>query len=88
MRKTLAHNLRHERSLRKVSQEQLADLCGLHRTYIGGIERCERNITLATLEKIAEALGVNPINLLKEAQASLLGFGRMMVECGDVRRCA
>lgn len=68
LRKTLAHNLRHERSLRKVSQEQLADLCGLHRTYIGGIERCERNITLATLEKIAEALGVNPVNLLKESQ--------------------
>ncbi len=68
LRKTLARNLRHERSIRKVSQEQLADLCGLHRTYIGGIERCERNITLATLEKIAEALGVNPINLLKESQ--------------------
>jgi transcriptional regulator with XRE-family HTH domain len=68
LRKTLAYNLRHERSLRKVSQEQLADLCGLHRTYIGGIERCERNITLATLEKIAEALGVNPVNLLKESQ--------------------
>lgn len=67
MRQTFARNLRRERSLRGLSQEQLADVCGLHRTYIGGIERCERNITLATLERIAHALEVNPVALLKDS---------------------
>jgi len=68
LKHTLAKNLRHLRSVRHVSQEQLADVCGLHRTYIGGIERCERNITLGTLERIADALGVDPVNLLMEVQ--------------------
>ncbi len=41
------------------SQEQFADLCGLDRTYIGGIERGERNVSLANIEKIAKALRVS-----------------------------
>lgn len=64
----LSKNLRRERSLRRLSQEQLADICGLHRTYIGGIERCERNITIATLERISNALGVSPLTLLKDPE--------------------
>ena len=47
--------LRKERNL---SQEQLADLAGVHRTYIGMIERAEKNITLHNIEKIANALKV------------------------------
>ena len=47
------HKLRKERNL---SQEQLADLAGVHRTYIGMIERAEKNITLCNIEKIANAL--------------------------------
>lgn len=47
--------LRKERNL---SQEQLADLAGVHRTYIGMIERAEKNITLCNIEKIADALKV------------------------------
>lgn len=50
------------RMLRKekgLSQEDFADLCGLHRTYIGAIERGERNISLENIEKIARALGVS-----------------------------
>ena len=39
-----------------ISQEDLADLAGLHRTYIGGIERCERNVSIDNIEKIARAL--------------------------------
>lgn len=64
LRQAIAKSLRQERSLRGISQEELADICGLHRTYIGGIERCERNITIATLERIATALSVNPVELL------------------------
>ena len=41
-----------------VSQEEFADLCGLDRTYIGGIERGERNTSLVNIEKIAKALKV------------------------------
>lgn len=48
--------LRRERHL---SQEQLADLANLHRTYIGMIERAEKNITLRNIEKIANALKVS-----------------------------
>jgi len=48
-----------------ISQEELADRCGLHRTYIGGIERAERNITIATLEQLAEGLGVQPGELVQ-----------------------
>jgi len=39
-----------------LSQEQLADLAGVHRTYIGMIERAEKNITLCNIERIAKAL--------------------------------
>ena len=50
------------RSIRKkqqLSQDELADQCGLHRTYIGAVERGERNITLINAEKIANALQVS-----------------------------
>lgn len=50
------------RSVRKeqqLSQDELADQCGLHRTYIGAVERGERNITLINAEKIANALQVS-----------------------------
>ncbi len=43
-------------------------MCNLHRTYIGGIERGERNITLETLQAIAETLKISPSELLKEKE--------------------
>lgn len=46
------------------SQESFADACGLHRTYIGGIERGERNVSFTNIIRIAAALGVRPSELL------------------------
>ena len=55
-RKILADNIKAYRKAKGLSQEELADQCGLHRTYIGSVERCERNVTLGTLELLAQAL--------------------------------
>ncbi len=57
--------VRQERVKRELSQEQLAELAGVHRTYIGMIERAEKNITLENIEKIANALKVKPEDLLR-----------------------
>ncbi|HPJ81975.1 MAG TPA: helix-turn-helix transcriptional regulator [Saccharofermentans sp.] len=48
-----------------ISQEELAEKAGVHRTYIGMIERGEKNITLKSLSKIAVALGINTSYLLE-----------------------
>jgi len=62
--RTLSDNLRRLRGEHKLSQEALAERCGLHRTYIGSIERGERNATLSSLEAIAMSLGVPVASLL------------------------
>jgi transcriptional regulator with XRE-family HTH domain len=66
MTSILAANVRRLRLERGWSQEVCAEHCGLHRTYIGAVERGERNITISTLEKIAAAFKVTPIDLLTE----------------------
>jgi transcriptional regulator with XRE-family HTH domain len=48
-----------------VSQEEFADRCGLDRTYIGGIERGERNVSLANIEKLAKALHISLSELFR-----------------------
>jgi len=53
---TLSEKIRSRRKEIKLSQEELAERCDLHRTYIGSVERGERNVTLSTLEVIAKAL--------------------------------
>ncbi len=57
--------VRHLRKKRGWSQEELADACGLHRTYVGAVERGERNISLVNIVAFAHALGVKPANLLE-----------------------
>lgn len=58
-------NLRAYRKRRGFSQEDFADKLGVHRTYMGGIERGERNLTLKSVEKIAGKLELEPLTLLK-----------------------
>lgn len=66
MTRILADNIRTFRKMKGLSQEGLAEMCHLHRTYVGSVERGERNVTLSTLEVIAEALGVSVPELLTE----------------------
>ena len=64
--KIIGNNIRQLRLEKKMSQEELAYKAKVHRTYIGHLERAERNVSISTLEKISEALGIKPIDLLKE----------------------
>ena len=66
LQKVVGRNLRRYRLERGYSQEAFADFMGVHRTYMGGVERGERNLTLQTLERIAEYLGVDPLKLLTD----------------------
>lgn len=64
LRKLVASNVREKRKLLGLSQEVFADQCGLHRTYVGAIERAERNVSLDNIVKIAVALELEPWQLL------------------------
>ena len=57
--------LRKRRHKLGVSQEEFADLCGLDRTYVGGIERGERNVALVNIEKLARALKMSLSELFR-----------------------
>ena len=59
LQKHFGERVRELRKQKELSQESLALLCGLDRTYIGGVERGERNISLLNIQKIAVALGVS-----------------------------
>lgn len=66
LRHVLAKNMRLLRNDLGLSQEELAHKAKLHRTYIGMIERSERNLSIDNIEKIAHALGVRPYQLLMD----------------------
>lgn len=59
-----AVNVRNHRISKNISQEKLAELAGLHRTYISAVEREKRNISIENIEAIAQALDVEPYTLL------------------------
>lgn len=71
LRGVLAENIKTFRKKKGASQEELAELCGLHRTYIGSVERHERNVTLSTLEVLAATLGVTVPELLTDRKSPL-----------------
>ena len=61
----LGEAIRHVRESLGYSQEDLADKSGLHRTYIGGVERGERNVGYINLQKISKALDIDISSLLR-----------------------
>lgn len=65
LQRTVGENLRAYRRARDLSQEAFADVLGVHRTYLGGIERGERNLTLKAVERYAERLQIDPLTLLQ-----------------------
>jgi transcriptional regulator with XRE-family HTH domain len=67
-RNHFALNLRRAREKLGLSQEALADAAGLHRTYVGSVERGERNISIDNIDRLALALGVSPASLLEEPE--------------------
>lgn len=58
--------LRAVRREHRISQERLADLAGLHRTYVSSVERGERNVTIETVQKLAESLEVTMAELMPD----------------------
>ena len=65
LQRRVGENLRRYRQARNLSQEAFADVVGVHRTYMGGLERGERNLTLRSLERIAEIIETDPLDLLQ-----------------------
>jgi transcriptional regulator with XRE-family HTH domain len=65
LQRAVGRNLRAHRQQRGLSQEAFADILGVHRTYMGGVERGERNLTLKSLERLAGRIGVDPLELLR-----------------------
>ena len=68
-KQALGEAIREKRWARGLSQERLAELAGLHRTYIGGIEQGRRNVSLINIYRIAGALGCQPVELLQTVEA-------------------
>lgn len=64
LQRTVGRNIRRIRTAGDLSQEDLADRIGHHRTYLGSVERGERNLSLRSLERLAGSLGVDPVDLL------------------------
>ncbi len=67
LRDILARNMRRLRAARGLSQEALAHECGINRTYLSGVERSERNVSIDNIARIARGLKVKPYALLDDS---------------------
>jgi transcriptional regulator with XRE-family HTH domain len=65
LQRALGRNLRAYRAERGLSQEAFAAVLHVHRTYMGGLERGERNLTLRSVERLAAKLGIDALDLLR-----------------------
>jgi transcriptional regulator with XRE-family HTH domain len=65
LQRSFGRNLRAYRKARGLSQEAFADVLGVHRTYMGGIERGERNLTLKSVERLTALIDADPLALLQ-----------------------
>lgn len=79
LQRTVGRNLRRHRERAGLSQERLAQRLEWHRTYVGAVERGERNLTLRTVERLSEQLGVHPLELLWDAEGIGLSLGDLGV---------
>ena len=66
LQRRLGRGVREQREHRGLTQQELAALAGYHRTFISGVELGNRNVTLQTVVRLANALGVDPVALLSE----------------------
>ena len=66
LQRIVGRNLRAYRKVHGLSQEAFAEILGVHRTYMGGIERGERNLTLKSVERIADRIELEPQSLLDD----------------------
>ena len=69
-RQVFAQNVRRIRRLQEISQEELAERAGLHRTYVGEIERGERNPSVDVMDRLAHGLSVSLAELLSESRGT------------------
>ncbi len=65
LQRNIGRNLRAYRQARGLSQEAFAEALGVHRTYMGAVERGERNLTLRSVERIAARIDTDPLVLLR-----------------------
>lgn len=69
LQRAVGRNLRAYRQARGLSQEAFAEVVGVHRTYMGGLERGERNLTLRSVERLAGRLDLDPVQLMQPASS-------------------
>jgi transcriptional regulator with XRE-family HTH domain len=84
----LGEAIRDRRDELSVSQERLGLESGVHRNYIGGIERAERRPTLATVARLAVTLGIRPSELIARAEKQAEQHGASLPPASQAERCA